>query len=134
MADQASNSESLRPVITAEQVEKRVLEMARQISDHYRGRTLHIVAVLENSFMFMADLVRLLAVPVVCTFIKPHSAEKQQAENAPPLVEIFFSAEVDSRSQHVLLLWRLVHSRMRPDSLKPYLWARRAAPGNPARR
>jgi len=127
MADQASNSESLRPVITAEQVEKRVLEMARQISDHYRGRTLHIVAVLENSFMFMADLVRLLAVPVVCTFIKPHSAEKQQAENAPPLVEIFFSAEVDIRGQHVLLLEGLVNSGVTTDFLMADLRARGAA-------
>jgi hypoxanthine-guanine phosphoribosyltransferase len=75
--------------------------MARQISDHYRGRTLHVVAVLENSFMFMADLVRLPEVPVVCTFIKPHAVEKQPAENAPPLVEIFFSAEVDIRGKHV---------------------------------
>jgi hypoxanthine phosphoribosyltransferase len=127
MPDQVSKPESLRPVITAEQVEKRVLEMARQISDHYRGRTLHVVAVLENSFMFMADLVRLLEVPVVCTFIKPHSVEKQQADNVPPVVEIFFSAEVDIRGKHVLLVEGLVNSGVTTDFLMADLRARGAA-------
>lgn len=127
MPDQASKSESLRPVITAEQIDKRVLEMARQISDHYRGRTLHIVAVLENSFMFMADLVRLLEVPVVCTFVKPHSAEKLQAGNAPPVVEIVFSAEVDIWGKHVLLVEGLVNSGVTTDFLMAGLRARGAA-------
>jgi hypoxanthine phosphoribosyltransferase len=48
----------LRPVIAAEQIQRRVKEMARQISDDYRGQTVHALAVLENGFMFMADLVR----------------------------------------------------------------------------
>ena len=127
MPDQTSKSEPLRPVITAEQIDKRILEMARQISDHYRGRTLHIVAVLENSFIFMADLVRLLEIPVVCTFIKPHSEEKQQADNAPPLVEIFFSTGVDIRGKHVLLVEGLVNSGVTTDFLMADLRARGAA-------
>jgi hypoxanthine-guanine phosphoribosyltransferase len=38
------------PLITAQQIEKRVHEISRQISDDYRGRTVHVLAVLENSF------------------------------------------------------------------------------------
>jgi hypoxanthine phosphoribosyltransferase len=60
----------LRPVIAAEQIQKRVKEMARQISDDYRGQTVHALAVLENGFMFMSDLVRVLDTAVICTFIK----------------------------------------------------------------
>jgi len=127
MSDQTSMPESMRPVITAEQIDKRLLEMARQISDHYRGRTLHIVAVLENSFMFVADLVRLLEVPTVCTFIKPHSEEKPQADNAPPLVEFFFSTEVDIRGKHILLVEGLVNSGVTTDFLMADLRARGAA-------
>lgn len=127
MPDRTSKTKSLRPVITAEQIDKRVLEMARQISDHYHGRTLHVVAVLENSFMFMADLVRLLEVPVVCTFIKPHSEEKQQPDNAPPVVEIFFSTEVDIRGKHVLLVEGLVNSGVTTDFIMADLRARGAA-------
>ncbi|HYL11696.1 MAG TPA: phosphoribosyltransferase family protein [Terriglobales bacterium] len=127
MPNQTSKSQPLRPVITTEQIEKRILEMARQISDHYRGQTLHILAVLENSFMFMADLVRLLEVPVVCTFIKPKYVEKQQGGNAPPMLEILFSTEVDIRRKHVLLVEGLVNSGVTTDFLMADLQARGAA-------
>ena len=50
--------ESLRQVIPAEQIQKRVKELGRQISDDYRGQTIQMLAVLENAFLFMADLVR----------------------------------------------------------------------------
>src|SRR5580698_2104552 len=61
----------LRQVIAAEHIQKRVKELARHISDDYQGQTIQALAVLENAFMFMADLVRALEVPVVCQFIKP---------------------------------------------------------------
>ena len=60
----ASRSETLRQVITSEQIQKRVKELARQISDDYKGQTIQMLAVLENAFMFLADLVRALEVPV----------------------------------------------------------------------
>lgn len=127
MPNPTPKPESLRPIITAEQIEKRILEMARQISDHYRGQTLHILAVLEDSFMFMADLVRLLDVPVVCTFIKPKYVEKRSVDNAPPIREILFSTEVDIRGKHVLLVEGLVNSGVTADFLMADLRAREAA-------
>ncbi len=69
--NQILKSEQPRTVIPAEQIQKRVREMGRQISDDYRGRTIHLLALLENGFIFMADLVRALDVPVICQFIKP---------------------------------------------------------------
>ena len=71
--------EPLRQIISVEQIQKRVKEIARQISDDYRGQTIHALALLENGFMFMADLVRALEVPVICQFIKPRY-RKQQVE------------------------------------------------------
>jgi hypoxanthine-guanine phosphoribosyltransferase len=85
----------LRSVIAAEQIQKRVREMARQISDDYRGQTIHALAVLENGFMFLADLVRALDVPVVCTFIKPKYSN-QTGDGASGVLEIFFSHQLVS--------------------------------------
>ena len=39
-------------VIPAEQVQKRVRELARQISHDYAGKTVHVLGVLENSSSF----------------------------------------------------------------------------------
>jgi hypoxanthine phosphoribosyltransferase len=116
----------LRPVIAAEQIQKRVKEMARQISDDYRGQTVHILAVLENGFMFMADLVRAMDVPVICMFIKPRYST-QQGNGESGVLEIFFSHELDIHNQHVLLVEGLVHSGVTSEFLMNDLRARGAA-------
>jgi hypoxanthine phosphoribosyltransferase len=117
--DQALKTQ-LRTVIRAEQIEKRVREMARQISDDYRGRTIHALALLENGFIFMADLVRELEVPVICQFIKP---QYHQGE----ILEIFFSHGSDIRGHHVLLVEGLLHSGVTNEFLMNDLRARGAA-------
>jgi hypoxanthine phosphoribosyltransferase len=119
-------AEQLRTVIPAEQIQKRVREMARQISDDYRGKTVHALALLENGFMFMADLVRVLEVPVICQFIKPRYRREQ--ENTPAgFLEIFFSHELAMVGQHVLLIEGLVHSGVTSEFLMNDLEGRGAA-------
>lgn len=118
--------EPLRPVITAEQIQKRVKELGRQISDDYKGQTIQMLAVLENAFMFQADLVRALEVPVVCQFIKPRYKQTQDG-SANPVMEIFFSHEPDIRGQHLLLVEGLVHSGVTSEFLMSDLRGRGAA-------
>src|SRR5271167_3319588 len=116
----------LRTVIPAEQIQKRVREMGRQISDDYQGKTIHALALLENGFMFMADLVRALEVPVTCQFIKPRY-RKQQPNEPGEMLEIFFSHEPDIRDQHILLVEGLVHSGVTNEFLMSDLRGRGAA-------
>src|SRR4030081_2922956 len=104
-----SKVQSLRQVISTEQIQKRVKELGRQISDDYKGNTVQALAVLENSFMFMADLMRALDVPVVCQFIKPKYS-KQQGNNSGEVLEIFFSHEPDILLDRLLLVQLLDHS------------------------
>jgi hypoxanthine phosphoribosyltransferase len=110
----------LRTLIPAEQIQKRVREMGRQISDDYRGQTIHVLAVLENAFVFTADLVRTLDVPLICQFVKP---QYRQGE----VLEIFFSHGPEISGQHVLLLEGLVHSGVTTDFLMSDLRSRGAA-------
>ncbi len=120
-----ARAESLRQVIAAEQIQKRVKELGRHISDDYKGQTIQALAVLENAFIFMADLVRALDVPVVCQFIKPKYS-KQVGDQAE-VMEIFFSHEPDIRGQHILLVEGLVHSGVTSEFLMNDLRARGAA-------
>lgn len=122
----ATRVEPLRQVITTEQIQKRVKELGRQISDDYKGHTIQALAVLENSFMFMADLVRAMEVPVVCQFIKPKYS-RPHGDNASDITEIFFSHEPDIRGQHILLVEGLVHSGVTSEFLMSDLRARGAA-------
>jgi hypoxanthine phosphoribosyltransferase len=121
----ATGSGRVRPVITAEQVQKRVKEMARQISDDYQGKSLHVLAILENGFVFTADLIRSLEIPIVCQFIKPRYEHKQDGQ--APIMEIFFSHEVDLWDQHVLLIEGVLHSGVTAEFLMNNLRGRGVA-------
>jgi hypoxanthine phosphoribosyltransferase len=81
---------------------------------------------LENGFVFMADLVRSLEVPVICQFIKPRYSREQE-NTAAAFLEIFFSHELAIVGQHVLLIEGLVHSGVTSDFLMNDLRGRGAA-------
>lgn len=119
-----AKEQNVQVLIPADQLQKRVREMARQISDDYRGKTIHALALLENGFIFMADLVRALEVPVICQFIKPKYAHEQ--EKTAGFLEIFFSHDGDIRGQHVLLVEGLIHSGVTTEFLVADLKARGA--------
>jgi hypoxanthine phosphoribosyltransferase len=125
--NQSTGAEQLRVVLPAEQIQKRVREMGRQISDDYRGRSIHLLALLENGFIFMADLVRALDVPVICQFIKPRYREQKADGSGGGVLEIFFSHEPEIRGQHLLVLEGLVHSGVTTEFLMSDLKARGAA-------
>jgi hypoxanthine phosphoribosyltransferase len=109
----------LKVIYTAEQIAARVRELARKISEDYRDRTLHAVCVLENGFVFMADLVRAIEVPVVCQFLKPETRPRQHG------AEIFYG-EVSVEGQHVLLVEGVVKSGVTQEFLIRNLLARGA--------
>jgi hypoxanthine phosphoribosyltransferase len=123
---QTLNPDQLRTVISADQIQKRIREMARQISDDYKGKTIHALALLENGFMFVADLVRELEAPVVCQFIKP-KYRQQPGNGQSGMLEIFFSHDADISGQHVLVVEGLVHSGVTGEFLMSDLRARGAA-------
>jgi len=117
--------EPLRPIITTEQLQKRVKELGRQISDDYKGQTIQMLAVLENAFIFVADLVRAVDVPVVCQFVKP-KYNRPEAGSGSDVMEIFFSHEPEIKGQHILLVEGLVHSGVTTDFLMGDLRSRGA--------
>ena len=121
----ATKSEQNQVLLTAEQIQTRVRELASQISQDYQGKTLTAVAVLENGFMFMADLVRHLQLPVLCQFIKPHLNEKPQGSSTA--TEIFYSPRINVKDNHVLLIEGLVQSGITSDFLMQNLRTRGAA-------
>lgn len=118
--------EPLRQVISTEQIQKRVKELGRQISDDYQGQTVQVLAVLENAFMFLADLVRAVDVPLVCQFIKPRYS-RPQAGSPHDIMEIFFSHEPEIKGAHILLVEGLVHSGVTSEFLMNDLRSRGAA-------
>lgn len=60
-------------LLSQEQIAQRVAELAAQISTDYARRKPLLVGVLKGAWVFMADLVRHLAIPIRCDFVKVSS-------------------------------------------------------------
>ena len=56
-------------LITAEELQARVAELGAQISTDYAGKDPLLVGVLRGVFVFMADLVRTITIPISVDFI-----------------------------------------------------------------
>ena len=60
-------------MIDEETVEARIAEIAKQLSEEYEGKTLHIIGVLKGSVFFMCELAKRLSVPVTMDFMSVSS-------------------------------------------------------------
>ncbi len=61
-------------MISAKTIAARVEELAREITEHYKGTDkLVVVGLLRGSFVFIADLVREIALPVEVDFLEASS-------------------------------------------------------------
>ena len=89
--------ENVRIVRSEEEIKSRISELAGEI----RSRTpegLTVVGVLDDVFVFMADLIRELDVPLSCCFIKvTHHRHGGQTE-------IMFTSEFDPCGRDILLV------------------------------
>jgi hypoxanthine phosphoribosyltransferase len=94
-------------LLSAEQIERRVKEMGQQISRDYAGKKLMLICVLQNGFVFAADLVRAIDIPVLCHFVQP---QRRPTDGGSTHVEIYYGSELDVKGKDVLLVEGLVQS------------------------
>jgi len=110
-----SSGDRLRVVFTADQIRKRVAELARQMNRDLKGKTVHVVGVLENSFLFMSDLVRQLEFPVICHFLKAEMSDGMSGNVA--VRQIVFTPKVDVVGKEVVLVDGILQSGVTLDHL-----------------
>ena len=70
-------------LFTQDQVAARVQELAAQITRDYAGKTPLVVGVLRGSFIFMADLVRHLDLPLTLDFMAASSYHQLRTGQHP---------------------------------------------------
>ncbi len=63
----------IQVLISEDKIKKRVKELGKQISQDYKDKNLLLLGVLKGSFIFLADLMRTLEIPVQCDFLKVSS-------------------------------------------------------------
>jgi hypoxanthine phosphoribosyltransferase len=65
-----------RVLFTEDKIQSRVAELAKQISEDYKGKELVIIGVMKGAFMFLADLTRRITVAHTVEFLAVSSYGK----------------------------------------------------------
>ncbi|MEW6118000.1 MAG: hypoxanthine phosphoribosyltransferase [Nitrospirota bacterium] len=90
-----------KPLFTTEQINDKVMELAERISRDYAGKEVLAVGVLKGSFMFFADLIRALRIPVSVDFIISSSYVKTDSSGK---TSIYYDVRENIRGRDVLLI------------------------------
>ena len=61
--------ETIRELISEEEVNARIRELGAQISKDYEGKSVHLVCILKGACIFMCELAKRITVPVSMDFM-----------------------------------------------------------------
>ena len=61
--------ENIKVLISEEDVDKKIEEIGRAISERYAGKTVHLICVLKGGAFFMCELAKRITVPVSMDFM-----------------------------------------------------------------
>jgi len=112
-----------RVVYTAEQVQARVREIAADISAAYAAdERLLMVGILKGSFVFLADLVREITLPLQVDFVVASSYRAGQASTGD--VKLLYDVAAPLGGRAVVLVEDIVDSGTTLRSLVPKLRAK----------
>jgi len=64
---------NVRTLISKEDVEKKIQEIAAKINEDYAGKELHVICILKGGVFFMCELVKHITVPVTHDFMSASS-------------------------------------------------------------
>lgn len=112
-------------LVTAEDMDRRLGEMAEQIDRDYAGRELLIVGVLRGAVMVMADLSRKLHTPIEMDWMAVSSYGSGTKSSG--VVRILKDLDQDVAGRHVLIVEDIIDSGLTLSWLQANLLGRGAA-------
>lgn len=96
-------------------------QLASQMNRDFAGTTLHLVGILETSFIFIADLLRQLEVRVVCHFLRV--VVQDEALERVPLRQVTYGPKLRLSGKDVVLVDAILHTGVTLDYVRGYILA-----------
>jgi hypoxanthine phosphoribosyltransferase len=112
-------------VIPEDKIRARVAELGEQISSEYVGRPPLLICVLKGAFVFLADLVREIHLPIEVDFMAVSSYGASTRSSG--VVRIVKDLDIDIAGRHVVLVEDIVDSGLTLTYLRRNLMARQPA-------
>ncbi|MFN2610894.1 MAG: hypoxanthine phosphoribosyltransferase [Actinomycetota bacterium] len=112
-------------LIPEHEIQDKIRELAKRITDDYRDKDLLLVGVLKGAFMMMSDLARQIQLPLEFDFMAVSSYGS--ATKTSGVVRILKDLDYEISGRHVLLVEDIIDSGLTLNYLLKYLKARRPA-------
>lgn len=112
-------------LVTREQLDARVLELGRQISDDYAGRSPLLVCVLRGAYVFLTDLARAIDLPVEIDFMAVSSYGSSSRTSGT--VRLVKDLDQDIADRDVILVEDIIDTGLTLRYLRRSLEARQPA-------
>ncbi|MCD7771253.1 MAG: hypoxanthine phosphoribosyltransferase [Oscillospiraceae bacterium] len=116
-------SDNIEVMITKEEIAEAVKKLGARISCDYRDKEIELVGVLKGSFVFMADLIRAIDLPITLDFISAKSYVGTQSVGA---VKVYMDTELDVTGKSILLVEDILDTGRTLSVLKETMLARGA--------
>ena len=117
--------ETLSRFISAEAIAERVKEMGEQITADFKGEKLMMIGVLKGSFIFMADLIRHIDLPVEVSFISVSSYHASTQSSGE--VRLLYDVDKPLQGRNVIIVEDIIDSGHTLNFLLNAFKARKAA-------
>ena len=91
-----------RVLVPREEIRKMVADLGARITNDYRGKELFLIGVLKGGFMFLADLVREIRIPVELDFISVSSYGSSTKSSG--IVQLIKDVDVPLNEKHVIIV------------------------------
>jgi bifunctional protein TilS/HprT len=116
-----SRGQGIHKVLYSEvEIQRRIKELAKIISEDYANRHPILVGVLRGVFCFMADLVRQISIPLEIEFM----AVSYYGSGSSPAVKITKDLDLDIAGRHVIMVEDIVDTGMTLNYLMNHLKAK----------
>lgn len=119
------NHDIERVLISEEDIEKKVIEIAESISEEYKGKDVIVIGILKGSVMFMSDLLKKIKIPCKMDFMAVSSYG--DASESSGVVRILKDLDFEIRDKHIILVEDIIDSGVTLTYLLKYLSARKPA-------
>ncbi len=95
-------------LFSREEIFQRVKELGEEISNDYEGGEIIAISLLRGSFIFAADLVREISIPVNVDFMTTSSYGHRESSSG--IVEIITDVRTDIKGKEVLIIDDIIDS------------------------
>lgn len=115
---------NIKPYITEEELQKKVTEIGKAITQKFKGQKLTAVCVLKGSFIFYSDLIRSIDTDITCEFFGVSSYHGTSSSGE---VKVTLDLARPIEGQNVLLVEDIVDTGLTMNYLRNSILSRKPA-------